>query len=48
MMHDYGLLGGTGTFVWGLLCLLWVALGSFIFAIIFWLTHNWIVPHKKR
>ena len=45
MMGDttsMGMVGGS------LLGILWFAIAAFVFSIIFWLTHNWLVPHKKR
>ncbi|MEK6823241.1 MAG: hypothetical protein AABY13_05405 [Nanoarchaeota archaeon] len=39
----YGMMGGAG--VIGLL--VYLALVSFVFSAIFWLTYNWLVPRKK-
>ena len=43
----YGVMGG-GMFGTGLYGLIYLAIGAFIFSIIFWLTHNWLVKGKKR
>ena len=45
MMGDYGMMG-SGTM--GLFGVVYFALAAFVFSVIFWLTHNWIVPKKKR
>ncbi len=47
MMGGYGP-GGYGVFWMGLLGLVYLALGSFVFAVVFWLTHNWLVKGKNR
>jgi hypothetical protein len=44
MMGDYGM-SGYGMGVFGII---YFALAAFIFSVIFWMTHNWIVPKKKR
>jgi hypothetical protein len=46
MMEGYGMMSGAGMVGWGLYGLLWFAVASFIFAVIFWLTHNWITKKK--
>jgi len=42
MMGNFGMMGG------GLYSIVCFALAVFIFSIIFWLTHNWLVKNKKR
>jgi len=32
----------------GLFGIVYFALAAFVFSAIFWLTHNWIVPKKRR
>ena len=45
----YGMGGNTGlVFGMGLYKLFYFALAVFIFSVIFWLTHNWLVKHKKK
>jgi len=44
----YGMIGSTGNFWYGLLGLVYFAVIAFIFSLIFWLTHNFIVKDKKR
>jgi hypothetical protein len=40
---------GTGTFsLVGLFGIVWFALAAFIFSVIFWATHNWLVKGKRR
>ena len=41
--RSYGSMYGTG-----LALLIYFAIAAFIFSIIFWLTHNWLVKEKKR
>jgi hypothetical protein len=50
MMGDYGAYGmmGAGGVGMGLLGLLWLVIGAFIFSVIFWSTYNWLVKEKKR
>ncbi|MFH1064184.1 MAG: hypothetical protein V1729_03835 [Candidatus Woesearchaeota archaeon] len=50
MMGGYGMMGGTGWFGMLLLGLLYLAIGAFVFSVVFWLTHNWLVKgkHKNR
>ncbi len=48
MMEGYGMMGGAGMFGWGLLWLVWLVLGAFLFSAIFWLTYNWLVKDKKK
>jgi len=45
MMDGYGMMGYGGMGVFGVV---YFALAAFVFSLIFWLTHNWIVPKKKR
>lgn len=45
MMSGYGMMGVYGI---GLLGLVYFAIASFIFAIIFWYTYKWIIQQKKR
>ncbi len=48
---DWGMMGSTGMMgsgTMGLLSVIYFALAVFVFSVIFWLTHNWIVPKKKR
>ncbi len=48
MMHyGYNMIGGYG---FGFMVLWWflgVAITAFVFALIFWLTYNWLVKGKK-
>jgi hypothetical protein len=50
-MHGPGMMGGYWTGGWmiggWLLGLLYMAIAAFIFSVIFWLTHNWLVKAKK-
>jgi len=44
MMEGYGMMSGG----MGLFRIVYFALAAFVFSAIFWLTHNWIVPKKRR
>lgn len=45
----YGMGGNTGLLLGiGFYKLFYFALAVFIFSVIFWLTHNWLVKHKKK
>ena len=53
MMHMMdGMMGGQmsgGMMLWmGVLWLVWLALGSFVFSWIFWKTHEMVTTKKKR
>jgi uncharacterized membrane protein len=48
MMGGYGMMGGSGWFGMGLLGLIYLAIGAFVFSVVFWLTHNWLVPKRKK
>ena len=39
---------GTGMWNWGLYGIVYFIVMSFVFSVIFWLTHNWLVKHKKK
>ncbi|TKJ17551.1 hypothetical protein CEE44_03380 [Candidatus Woesearchaeota archaeon B3_Woes] len=41
-------MASTGMFSWGFYKLFYFAVAVFIFSVIFWLTHNWLVKHKKK
>jgi len=44
---EYGHKGAYGTFGYGILKLVYIAMGAFIISSIFWLTRNWLVKNKK-
>jgi hypothetical protein len=46
MMDGYGMMGGAGM-LGGLLGLVYFALAAFVFSVIFWMTHNWLVKKKR-
>lgn len=50
--YGYGMMGGGYNMMesgyMGLYGIVYLALGAFIFAAIFWLTYLWLVPKKKR
>ena len=49
MMHGTEMMGsGSMMFGMGLFMFLWIAIGSFIFSIIFWKTYTWLVKGKKK
>jgi hypothetical protein len=48
MMSGFGMMGGAGMVGMGLVGLVYLAVGAFVFSVIFWLTHNWLVKGKKR
>ena len=41
-------MAGNGMIGWGFYKLFYFAVAVFIFSAIFWLTHNWLVKHKKK
>lgn len=43
----YDMMGSKGV-AWGLLKLVYFVLGTFIFSVIFWATHVWLVKGKKK
>jgi hypothetical protein len=43
-----GMMMGGGVYGMGVLGFVYFALAAFIFSIIFWATHNWLVKGKKR
>lgn len=45
-MMDYGYRPYGWPMWMGILGVLYIAVAAFIFSIIFWLTHNWLVPTK--
>ena len=45
-MGDFGMMGGYGV-AWSVLKLVYFILASFIFSLIFWLTHEWLARQKK-
>jgi hypothetical protein len=47
-MMSGGMMGGAGWFGMGLVGLIYFAIGAFVFSVIFWLTHNWLVKDKRR
>jgi hypothetical protein len=50
VLADWGMMDGTGMMGtgMGLVGLVYFAVGAFIFSVIFWLTHNWLVPKRKK
>ncbi len=49
VLADWGMMGsGTMGYGMGIYKVIYFALAAFVFSVIFWLTHNWIVPKKKR
>lgn len=44
----YGMMSGAGMFGMSLLGLIYLALGAFVFSVIFWLTYKWLVKDKKN
>ena len=45
---EYGMMGNTWGVAGSLFKAIYMALAAFIFSIIFWLTHNWLVKGKKK
>ena len=41
-------MASTGMLGWGFYKLFYFAVAVFVFSLIFWLTHNWLVKHKKK
>ena len=46
-MMGYGMMGG-GWFSWGLLWLVYLALATFVFSVIFWGTYKWLIKNKRE
>lgn len=43
----YGMMGGGWFFGMGVVWLLFLALGAFVFSVIFWLTYKWLVKNQS-
>lgn len=41
-------MASAGTLGWGFYKLFYFVVAAFVFSAIFWLTHNWLVKHKKK
>ncbi|MEE9526011.1 MAG: hypothetical protein V3V78_05390 [Candidatus Woesearchaeota archaeon] len=44
----YGMMSNVGMFGGSLYKVIYFALAAFVFSIIFWLTHNWLVDGKSK
>lgn len=48
MKGGYGMMGAGGWFGWGLLWLVYFAIASLIFSLIFWYTYKLMIKEKKK
>ncbi len=50
VLADWGMMGSTGMMGsgMGIYGVIYFALAAFVFSVIFWMTHNWIVPKRKK
>lgn len=47
-MMDGGMMMGGGIYGMGVVGIIYFALAAFLFSVIFWLTHNWLIKGKRR